>query len=307
MRVDVHQHIWTRPLLERLAAREEPPFLTRRRGLAILHARGEQPCVIEPAEAECGQRVAQLRRDGLDRTLIALSSPIGVEALARESALELIDAHLQGVDALGASFVPWGPLALERPDCGDVDALLRRGCAGISLPAGALASLAWLERVGPLLERVAEWQAPLFVHPGPAPGEWPAGALALGEPLWWRALTDYVAQMQAAWLTFAARGRREHPRLRIVFAMLAGLAPLLAERLATRGGPPVELEDPLTFYDTSSHGAQAVQAIARIVGERQLLYGSDRPVVEPIATARDVELQANAAELLARGALVRAA
>jgi hypothetical protein len=35
------------------------------------------------------------------------------------------------------------------------------------------------------------------------------------------------------------------------------------------------------FYDTSSYGPRAVRAMARIVGPEQLVYGSDRPVVEP--------------------------
>ena len=42
----------------------------------------------------------------------------------------------------------------------------------------------------------------------------------------WSALTGYVAEMQAAWLTFATAGRRDHPDLRILFAILAGGAPL---------------------------------------------------------------------------------
>ena len=48
--------------------------------------------------------------------------------------------------------------------------------------------------------------------------------------------------------------------------MLAGGAPLLSERLATRGGPAVDLQDPLTFYDTSSYGPRLVEAMARWVG-----------------------------------------
>ena len=306
MRIDVHQHVWTAPLLERLAARSEPPLISRRGGLAILHARGERPFVLAEGAGAGERRAEQVRADGLDLALVSMSSPIGIEALAREHALELIEAQREGVSALGPAFLPWGPLALERAQPEDVDALLRAGCVGVSIPAGALASLAGLDRVGPLLERLSMLQAPLFVHPGPAPGA-PAPETVLSEPLWWRALTDYVAQMQAAWLVFAAQGRREHPRLRIVFAMLAGLAPALAERLATRGGPPVQLEHPFTFYDTSSYGAEAVEAMVRLVGERQLLYGSDRPVVEPIATARDAELQENAAELLVAGAALRAA
>jgi predicted TIM-barrel fold metal-dependent hydrolase len=110
-------------------------------------------------------------------------------------------------------------------------------------------------------------------------------------------MTDYISQMQAAWLTFASLGRREHPDLAIVFAILAGCAPLLSERLAIRGGPAVDLHDPLTFYEMSSYGPAAVEMMARRVGERQLLYGSDRPVVEPELTGREALLQANAARL----------
>ena len=105
--------------------------------------------------------------------------------------------------------------------------------------------------------------------------------------------------MQAAWLTFAAFARRELPRLRVVFAMLAGGAPLLAERLIARGGPTIDLHDPRTFYDTSSYGPMIVEAMARWVGPAQLVYGSDRPVIEPVPTGREVELMNSATQLLA--------
>ena len=151
-----------------------------------------------------------------------------------------------------------------------------------------------------MLERIAVRGVPLFVHPGPAEGN-PRCEASLTEPIWWPALTDYVAQMQAAWLAFATIGRREHPDLVVLFAMLAGVAPLLAERLATRGGPPVALRDPRVFYDTSSYGAGAIETMAQLVGAGQLLYGSDRPVIEPIPTDRDTALRVNAGRFLARG------
>ena len=113
-------------------------------------------------------------------------------------------------------------------------------------------------------------------------------------------MTDYVASMQAAWLTLVSFGRREHPELVVVLAMLAGLAPLHSDRLASRGGPPVDLRDPSMFYDTSSYGPGAIEAMASQVGESQLLYGSDRPVVEPVATGWEARLQANAGRLLGR-------
>ena len=67
--------------------------------------------------------------------------------------------------------------------------------------------------------------------------------------------------------------------------MLAGLAPLHAERLAARGGPSHAVHDPLTFFDTSSYGPRAIDAMLRVVGVDRLLYGSDRPVIDPAPLA----------------------
>jgi predicted TIM-barrel fold metal-dependent hydrolase len=299
MRADVHQHIWTRPLLEALAARDRLPLIDRRGETLLVRSAGERPYAIDLDSQAPERRRRALDDDGIDLAVIALSSPIGIEALPRDSALALIDAHLDGVDALGDRFAGWGPLALDRPEPDDVDRLLARGCVGISMPAGALAGRGAVEALAPVLERVATRRAPLFVHPGPAltaAADEPPDT----EPSWWKALTDYVAQMQAAWLAFATLGRREHPGLVVVFAMLAGGAPLLSERLKTRGGPAIELSDPRVFYDTSSYGPTAVDGMARRVGAQQLVYGSDRPVLEPLPTGREATLQANGGLLLSR-------
>ena len=83
--------------------------------------------------------------------------------------------------------------------------------------------------------------------------------------------------MQTAWHAFAVWGRPAHPRLRVCFAMLAGLAPLHRERLVARGGRAGS--DPDVFLDTSSYGARAVDAVVREVGVDRLVHGSDRPVI----------------------------
>jgi predicted TIM-barrel fold metal-dependent hydrolase len=296
-RIDVHQHVWTAPLLAALERRDRLPYVRRSGALRILHSAGEQPFLIDVAAEAPDRRDQLVAADGLDLALVALSSPIGVECLPRGDAQGLIDAHLDGVGDLGDRFASWGPLALDGPDPDDVDALLARGCVGVSLPACALAGPQALHTIGPVLERVAEHGAPLFVHPGRCAQT----EATLNQPLWWGALTDYVAQMSAAWLSFTALGRREHPELVVLFAMLAGGAPLLSERLQARGGPPIDLRDPHVFYDTSSYGPTAIEAMARRVGAEQLVYGSDRPVIEPFPTGRDVLLQRNAARLLAAG------
>jgi hypothetical protein len=296
-RVDVHQHLWTEPLLAALAERKRLPFVRRNGPTAVLHCAGECAYAIDTEVENPLQRATEVRDAGLDLALIALSSPIGIEALPRAEARELIGAHLGGIASLPPEFGVWGPVALDKPDSGDVDDLLSRGCGGIAIPAGALASRDAFERVEPVLAQTEDHDVPLFVHPGPGPRT-PPRAASLTDPLWWPALTDYVAQMQAAWLTFVTLGRRRHPHLTVVFAMLAGGAPLLSERLTARGGPPIDLSDPLTFYESSSYGDAAIGAVAGLVGADQLVYGSDRPVVEPGANRWDAILQRNAADLL---------
>jgi predicted TIM-barrel fold metal-dependent hydrolase len=144
--------------------------------------------------------------------------------------------------------------------------------AGACVGADSLAGPAGYERLGPLLDTLERAEAPLLIHPGRAVA--PRGA-----PPWWAALTGYVAAMHTAWYAFAAWGRPAHPRLRVCFAMLAGLAPLHRERLVARGGHPAG--DPGVFLDVSSYGVRAIDAVVREIGVDQLVFGSDRPVVTP--------------------------
>jgi hypothetical protein len=284
IKIDVHQHLWTEPLVRALAHRREFPFVREEQGLTVLYLAGERPYVIDLAGELPARRAALVERDGLNRALLCLSSPLGIEVLPRAQSGALIDAYHDGALALGDPFGVWGAVALDRADPDDVDRALDRGCIGLSLPAGALSSVGALSRLHGLLGRLEQRGAPLFIHPGPGPAaaaSGPVGQASLADPLWWPALTGYVAGMHAAWLTFLTAGRAQHPELRVVFAMLAGLAPLHTERLSARGGPSSHPHDPLVFYDTSSYGASAVRMLEEVVGSEQLLYGSDRPVVEP--------------------------
>jgi 6-methylsalicylate decarboxylase len=285
-RTDVHQHLWSEQLVAALQSRRELPFVRREHGLSVLFLAGERPYVIELDSEQPAKRAAQVREDGLDRALVCLSSPLGIESLPRREAVPLLEAFHDGALRLGAPFGVWGSIALDPADPGDVDAVLERGCVGLSLPAGALASADGLARLHDVLARLEDRGAPLFVHPGPGPRSAAAHARAivepsLADPLWWSALTRYVSDMHAAWLAFLNAGRAEHPRLRVVFSMLAGLAPLHAERLCSRGGPGGADVDPLIFYETSSYGPSAAAQVAEVVGAEQLLYGSDRPVADP--------------------------
>jgi 6-methylsalicylate decarboxylase len=297
-KVDVHQHLLGEPLVEALARRSAAPALIRRREGWTFKVAAEPDSILTFEATDIELRRFDLETDGIDRALVALSTALGIESLPTEQAVPLIEAHHRGLEALPPEFGGWGAVPLAEPDPADVDAALERGCVGITLPATALADPASVERLAPLLERLEVRGAPLFVHPGPV-----AAPAAARLPHWWPALTDYVAQMEAAWFAFLHAGRPAHPRLRILFAMLAGAAPLQLERYAARRGVPAPDPDPLAFYDTSSYGPRLVGAMAEAVGASQLVYGSDRPVVEPRPAWPDPDLRralvaANPARLL---------
>jgi 6-methylsalicylate decarboxylase len=290
--VDVHQHLLGEALVEALSRRTEPPMLVRRREGWTFKVGAEPDSVLTFAATDAELRRVELGEDGIDRALVALSTALGIETLPADESIALIEAHHEGIAALPPEFGGWGAVPLAEPelDPADIDIALDRGCVGISLPAAALIDPAAVERLQPLLARLEQRDAPLFVHPGPV-GTAAPGADADDLPHWWPALTDYVAQMQAAWFAFLHAGRRAHPRLRVLFAMLAGGAPLQLERYAARRGVPAPGPDPLVFYDISSYGPRMIGAVGEAAGAAQLVYGSDRPVVDPRRPQLDHDLR----------------
>ncbi len=281
-RLDVHEHFWSVDLLDALRERECTPLVRDDHGLPIVYLDGERPYAVAVNDENAHARSAMLREHGLDAAIVAISSPLGIEALPRLEALELIDAHLTGAGALDERFARWGPIPVNPAEVTDVDHVLDAGCVGVSLPAGAIADVESARRLEPVLRRLERRGRPLFVHPGPGPESRRHRNHSLLEPLWWPAATDYVSQMHAAWLAFQCHLRADLPDLPVVFAMLAGLAPLHGERLQSRGAR-LEFEHLMNFYDTSSYGPQAVGAVAVAVGHDQLLFGSDAPIVDVAA------------------------
>jgi 6-methylsalicylate decarboxylase len=263
---DVHQHLWPEGFLGALARRRAAPAVRRDGRGWLVRVPGEPDSPFGPAAHDAGVRAQGLRASGLERALLCMSTPLGVEALPEDEARPLLDAWHDGVFAAGAPFGVWGALPVHGATPDDVDALLRRGAVGVSLPAALLGGPAQVAAAGPLLARLQARDAPLLVHPGPVAA--PAAAPAT-DAAWWPALTDYVTDMHVAWHAFAGFGRPEHPALRVCFALRGGA---FARDAAA---------DPPTFYDTSSYGPRAIAAMAGVVGLDQLVTGSDRPVVDP--------------------------
>lgn len=295
-RVDIHQHLWPEPLISALRARRRPPRL---RGWT-LQIGGEPDFEVDPAHHDVGARVQLAARDGLDRVVVSLSSPLGIESLPTAEARDLLAAWHEGAAGLPAPFEAWASPALADPDAG-ADAIastLASGFAGVQIPATALLDRSGYDRAAGVLALAEDRGLPLFVHPGPAA---PADGDA---PAWWPALVPYVQQMHAAWFAWRVHGRPRHRHLRVCFAMLAGLAPLHGERFAMRSGERTSV-DPHVFLDVSSYGTRAIDAMVRVLGIDALVHGSDRPYAEPPApelgeAARHAIAVVNPSRLLTR-------
>lgn len=273
MRVDVHQHLWGAAFIDALRRRTAPPRLDG----WTLHLAGEAPYGVDPADHDLDRRADLAAGDGLDLVLTSLSSPMGVEWLPPGEAAPLLAAYHEDAAALPAPFRAWAAAGLAAIDAAALAHDLDRDLVGLQVPATALLDPAGYDRCAPLLTLLEDRDLPLFVHPGAAPASASGPVPEAGRtPGWWPALVPYVAQMHAAWFAFRAFGRARHPRLRVCFALLAGLAPLHGERLAARGGGRGEI-DTGAFVETSSYGPRAVDATIRALGVDTIMLGSDRP------------------------------
>ena len=278
-RVDVHQHAWPDALVEELRLRSRAPRIVDDRLLldgepdfALVAGSGVRTGLAERRATDVG--------DGIDLALLSLSSPLGVEALGPDEAAPLLDAWHAVATDLGPGHGLWAAVNLVEPDLDALRATLASAhVCGLQVPATALLDPAALERLAPVLAVVEAADRPVLVHPGPAPAATgTTGGPAL--PSWWPALTSYTSQLTAAWFAWHVAGRALLPELRICFVALAGLAPLHHERLVARGGT-FGAVDHHVYYDTSSYGPRAVDAVVRVVGVDPVVHGSDRPYAEP--------------------------
>jgi hypothetical protein len=305
--VDAHQHLYPEAVLRTLEGRRAAPHARWRDGAFTVTLAGEEPITIDASVHDPAFRLERMRAAGVDRALVPLSSAVGIEPLPHAEASPVLDAWSDAAAALPAGLEAWAAVPLRAgadEQVARTESALDAGAVGVCLPAGALAAgPRAIERLGPLFELLERRLVPLFVHPGAVAAPDGVG----GAPAWWAPATTYVADLHAAWLAFTVHARPAHWGLKVLFAALAGLAPLHAERTAARGGPPASsVTDSGIFYDTSSYGPRAIRALTAFVGTTQLVDGSDHPVL-PLSRRDAADPEAltavradNAARLLGR-------
>jgi predicted TIM-barrel fold metal-dependent hydrolase len=249
-----------------LHARSDAPRLHD----GVLTLAGEGDFTIDPADYGLDARLSALDRAEIDRAVVSCPPTLGIELLPPDEARALLDAYHEGaVEEVEASHGRLLALSMATPQDGFV---------GTSVAARDLADL---EQLAPTLDELERRGSFLFVHPGPA--DPPADA-----PVWWAAVVDYTAQMQRAYAQWLAHGIERWPKLRVVFAILAGGAAFHLERLKARGGDERTAFHPTLYLETSSYGRRALELCFATFGASQVLYGSDAPVLDPQASLEPI-------------------
>jgi predicted TIM-barrel fold metal-dependent hydrolase len=256
VRYDLHRHLWPASLVEALRARTSAPYL--RDGTLVLEG-GEHH--LDPAAYGLDRCLASLDRDGIDIAVVSCPPTLGIEAL--DDPEPLLAAYHAGVrEAVAASSGRLLAFSMQRPE---------PGFAGTTVAAAALLDLD--DRIAPVLDELQREGGVLFVHPGPSGA--PAGA-----PEWWTAGVGYTAQMQAAYVAWLDEGIDRWPDLRVLFAILAGGAPVQLERLRSRGFDVRRALRPNLYLDTASYGRRALELCLATYSRRALVFGSDAPVID---------------------------
>jgi hypothetical protein len=252
----VHRHIWPEQLLDALRRRSEPPCL---RGWTLhLH---DGHYAVEPDAYGPDRCLADLDRDGIDVAVVSCPPTLGLDRVPDEEAEVVLDAYHEGIrevlSATGGRLVALG-MGRAAPDF-----------VGASVSASSLLDL---DAIAPLLDELERDRRVLFVHPGLASGR--------TSPAWWPAVVDYTAQMQAAYASWLADGIERWPDLRVLFAILAGGAPIQLERLRSRGFDVRRAFTPNVYLDTASYGRRALELCLATYGGSGLVFGSDGPVID---------------------------
>lgn len=255
---DVHQHLWPESFVEALKTRTLPPLLRNH----VLEVEGEGAFEIDPADYGLEACIRSLDRAGVDVAMVSCPPTLGIGLLDDDEAAELRRLYHEGtLEAVDQSNGRLLALSMGQ---------LEDGFVGTILAADDVADL---DRIAGVLDEIDRRGLFVLVHPGVARP--PAGA-----PAWWASTVDYTAQMQRAYASWLAHGVERWPRVRIVFAILAGGAPFQLERMQARGFDIGNALHPAIYLDTSSYGRRALELCLATFGARQIVFGSDAPVID---------------------------
>lgn len=238
----------------------------------------------------------QMASHGIGAALLSVSQP-GVHFGETLPARRLARAFNEFLARLGTDHAGrfGGFAVLPLPDvegaCAEIDhALGPLGLDGVGLFASYGDMFLGDERLDPLMERLDERGAAVFVHPNLHPG---VAALRMNVPAW---VVEYPIDTSRAVVNLVLSGRRRRfPRIRFILAHAGGTIPYLAWRIAAapiidrryRDLDPDAIRADLAsfWYETAqAPGPETFGALGLVAAPGRILFGSDWPYCSTTVT-----------------------
>ncbi|MFB0565993.1 MAG: amidohydrolase family protein [Candidatus Aminicenantaceae bacterium] len=286
--IDFHNHFYPPEYLEALQKGQSNIKVTfDSENNPLLHYPGDYNIIV-PAHRDINYRVEVLKRSGIDKQVLTLTTPgthIESQARAVELARMVNDSFAKITNEHGDWFAALATLPLNDPDA-SVEELERAfgdwGFRGVMVFSNINGISLSDRRFWNLYDKADKLKAVLYIHPS-----FPVGVEAMTE-YWLMPLIGFTfdTTLAAAKLVFSGVVEK-YPGIRWVLGHLGGAIPYLAERL-DRGysafkeckkninKPPSEYLKQF-YYDTVNFDVKALQLAVDFAGADHLVAGSDYP------------------------------
>jgi 6-methylsalicylate decarboxylase len=235
------------------------------------------------------EHLGLLERAGIGRAILSVSSPgvnFGDDAVAIPLAREMNAVAAEISEASSGRLSFFGSLPL--PDIGASLAEIRRcfdelGADGIALMSNVHGVYLGDERYQPMWRALDDRGAVVFIHPTAPPH---AEAVGLGRAY---SVVEFIFDEARTVVDMIFAGvLLDYPRIKFVITHSGGALPVIADRAGARYTPPKGSDVPLReqlgrlWFDCAGTPLPtALPTLMTVVGETQLLFGTDYCFVRP--------------------------
>jgi aminocarboxymuconate-semialdehyde decarboxylase len=290
LRVDVHNHFYSRRYLQLLEARAKGVHIkTDAQGRSYLEEQGKRLATLTPPMTDLDQRFAMMDAQRIDVQVVSLTAPNvycfeGDDAVAAARTVNDEYAEIKGRHPRRIRCLASVPLGTGR-EVEELDrAIGRLGLDGVIVGTNVRGRPLDDAVFEPFWKRADELALPVLVHPmTPMAGSSHMDGYAL-VPMVGFPFDTTLAFARLIWTGFMDR----HPRLKLIALHAGGALPYLAGRLEIGADAYTECRQVeqrpesylrRLFYDTVSYHPPALRMLADTVGASQVVFGTDYPHV----------------------------
>lgn len=289
--IDVHTHSYSKPWLELLKRHAAPRYTVRevRGGREAIHFDGAPFNTLLPEFFDFDERIRAMNRHGVDICIVSLAAPSvywGSVEVSLAAARAMNDEFAQAQTAFPDRIRWFATLPWQYPEqaVAELGRAVSMGAAGVLVLANVAERSLTDPLFAPVWRAIDERALPVLVHPTapPAVGRLDLARYQLTVPIGFM----FDTTMALGRMIFDGFFDR-YARLKIIGAHAGGALPFLISRFdrcyekigparETLTVPPSAYMDRL-YLDGVVYSPQALAMAVEVVGEANVMYGSDYP------------------------------